>query len=528
MIRHKLNPNQRLTLGLTPTPLMRVLHDTELMKAFLDIGADPNAQDKDGNTALHLATRVITFRSNENLNLEADLLGVAYFQVTDTETRARTIELLLRYGAKPDALNHAGMTPLMLTMVDDAKIINLLLNAGAKTININAGTPKILRQYNISIGPVSWALLQGNETLATQWIQKFGTVQDSDCGAVYYAARGGSATTLNALLDANAPRTVSENSGETPLIGAAMAGHVSTVKLLLDRGAADINEGTRVPDIKSKQMGAASLDYAAAHNSLGGVTPLMAAIKAKKTEVVKLLIDRGADLSRRDKLGQTALDYAKGARNSEILTLMKSAGVESKEISREEIKEQQDFADSIAIKIQKSLGEGIKDFSLSPGTDSNPVLPGDDSSVEMVECEKRSIFTIYDYASEQGRIAVSVCNKNAQRARDLAIHASQTTSTALKDIGIPELSEVQIRKAGWYAVHKTLSDGADFYYFPMIFVGHGIFTTQTAVLYNKKSADAVVIQFSSYPMCESDAYKNAPACKNIDETLESLAVAVKK
>lgn len=529
MIAHKVDPNPEQTDSYKLTPLMRTLHDYELMKAFLDIGADPNAQDRDGNTALHLATRLITSQPNSDLDLSGDLRRMHYTQITEPESRTRSVELLLRYGAKPDVQNKRGMTPLMLASMGDAKIIALLLNAGAQTINTAAGRGRFYQQYDIPIGPVVWALLEGNETLAVQWLQKNPKLQDSDCGAVYYAARGGAITALSALLDKNAPLSVEENSGETPLIGAARAGHVSTVMLLLDRRAADINESTKPPLImpgKGMGMSAQEAMVAGMRAELGGITPLMAAIKSERMDVVKLLVERGADLNRRDKLGRPALDYAASARNSEMLALLKTAGAAPHELSPEEIKEQQVYSARVAQEIQKSLGAGNKEFRLSPEVGKNPVLPGDDSSVEMIDCEKRSDFTVYGYANEQAHIAVSACRKNAQRVRNLAIHADQVLGATLKSIGQPGLTEAQARKAGWYSAHERLDDGSDFYFFPVISVGHGILITHTAVLFDGQSAQSVVIQFSAYPMCERKEYLDSIACQNIEKALRDLAVAV--
>jgi ankyrin repeat protein len=42
-----------------------------------------------------------------------------------------------------------------------------------------------------------------------------------------------------------------------------------------------------------------------------------------RTEIVKLLVDHGANLSARDVLGRTALDWAQENRNSEMADLIR-------------------------------------------------------------------------------------------------------------------------------------------------------------------------------------------------------------
>lgn len=324
LIAHKLNPNVILRTGYTP--LMHVMHDHELMQALLAIGAKPNAIDEDksvvrnsnGNTALHLASRVINSQP-----YGPGSYGFAYNQSNNPEIRARSVEMLLHYGAKPDVLNMDGMTPLMLTSADDAKSISLLLQAGA-TINPKAGRAKNYLQYNIPIGPITWALMEGNQTLATQWVQKYGELNITDCGALYYAARGGAVTTLNALLDIKAPSYVNEDQGESPLIGAAKAGHISTVKLLLDRHAATVNETN---SITVMMVGG---DGFLVPVVIRGRTALMGAVEGKHKAVVEELIRYGADVNMKDYTGRSAIDYARLMNAEDIVNVLEKAGAVSK------------------------------------------------------------------------------------------------------------------------------------------------------------------------------------------------------
>ena len=81
---------------------------------------------------------------------------------------------------------------------------------------------------------------------------------------------------VRALLDAGADANGASADGNTPLMGAARAGHLAVVHLLLERSA-NVNATTG-----------------------NGWTALMAAIEAKNLEVVAALLKSGADPNDRD------------------------------------------------------------------------------------------------------------------------------------------------------------------------------------------------------------------------------------
>jgi antitoxin (DNA-binding transcriptional repressor) of toxin-antitoxin stability system len=90
--------------------------------------------------------------------------------------------------------------------------------------------------------------------------------------ALREAARAGDAARIEALLAAGAPVDAPARYGQTPLYFAAEKGHLAVVRLLLDRGA-NVNAGDRF-------FGASVLDMALA---------------GRHREVALLLLERGAD-----------------------------------------------------------------------------------------------------------------------------------------------------------------------------------------------------------------------------------------
>ena len=93
--------------------------------------------------------------------------------------------------------------------------------------------------------------------------------------------------------------------GMTPLQAAASSGHLNIVKLLLERGA----------DIDQKW-------------SLNQATPLLLALHSKHPDVAKYLIQQGADVRVKDTMGRTPLKYATDHEYDEILKLLHARGLE--------------------------------------------------------------------------------------------------------------------------------------------------------------------------------------------------------
>ncbi|MGA7414597.1 MAG: ankyrin repeat domain-containing protein, partial [Bryobacteraceae bacterium] len=82
-----------------------------------------------------------------------------------------------------------------------------------------------------------------------------------------------------------------------------LGGHADVVELLLDRGA---------------QVDAMDEESQA--------TPLMLAASMDRTEVITVLLKRGADVKKKDKAGQTALERARKSENQEVIQMLEEPG----------------------------------------------------------------------------------------------------------------------------------------------------------------------------------------------------------
>jgi ankyrin repeat protein len=206
--------------------------------AISAFGADARVPDPDGTTPLHWAAR------------HDDLATAA---------------ALIKAGADVKAANRYGVTPINLAATNgSAAMIRKLLDAG---VDPNSATPS------------------GETALMT-------------------AARVGKLDAVTLLLDRGAKVNAKDDvHGQTALMWAVLENHADVVELLLTRGA-DINAHTNVTITKGEYVPARAA--AASGNGIirqralptpnGGMTPLLFAIRDGNVPMIRLLLDRGADL----------------------------------------------------------------------------------------------------------------------------------------------------------------------------------------------------------------------------------------
>lgn len=88
------------------------------------------------------------------------------------------------------------------------------------------------------------------------------------------------------------------NYNNTPLCNAIIKGDLATVKKFVEYGS-DVNEMSN------------------------GLTPLMLAARYNKVDILKYLLEKGADKQIKDERGNTALKYAEFSKSQEALNYLK-------------------------------------------------------------------------------------------------------------------------------------------------------------------------------------------------------------
>jgi ankyrin repeat protein len=272
--------------------------DSAQVQGLLEHGADPNARDDAGETAL--------------------MRGALYADV-------EVMRVLVAHGAKASARGQQGDSPL-LRAVHDLNKARFLLERGAPVDDL-----VIVAAARV---PGSRELLDllfrhgGNGRAAVQgYTPLMASAGNGDLGAV------------KCLLDHGADVKAQMSNGYTALIGAAIAGDMQVVALLLERGAdpnvvCTTDTGIlQTPACMAAVMGRAEclrllMAAGADVNIQGGPfeqNALLVAATSSSKETVRLLLAQ-ADIKASDRGGRTALDWAACRGETDIVKMLLAAG----------------------------------------------------------------------------------------------------------------------------------------------------------------------------------------------------------
>jgi len=328
---------------------------TLIVKLLLEQGAELEAADTQARTALHWA---IINNHEETVNLLLDWGA-------DIRARSKAGETALRLaigreynpitcplpngGAtiNPAALHEAVPTKSEAAYKRRESMVQLLLDRGA----------------NVKESEFSWssrtylhnAATQGQEKIVKLLLDNNANVDscdDSLMTPLHYAALGGHTEVMRLLLSRGANINAADSTGASALHFAATRGHTEVIRLLLNRGAnvhatdkskssalhcaaTDFETGVDMAKLLLKQradvdaesvygetalyiaarvgngfMLSVLLDHGAAISGSRNAkwTPLHEATFHGQDTIVKLLLDRGADIDAKDRYGKTAVE----------------------------------------------------------------------------------------------------------------------------------------------------------------------------------------------------------------------------
>jgi ankyrin repeat protein len=226
-------------------------HDQESIRALLKSGADVNAAQVDGTTALHWAA----------FHNDAELTG-----------------LLLKAGADVNAANLYGVPPLAQACINaNAEIVKLLLEAGADANTTMKGgeTALMLASRSGNVQAVNALLEKGADPNRRERLGQT---------ALMWASAEGNLDVVQALMRAGADMTAQLESGFTPFFFAVREGHLDVVREFLNAGV----------DLKATMQPAGGVGERSRRRS-APTTPLMLAVQNAHFEVALALVDGGAD-----------------------------------------------------------------------------------------------------------------------------------------------------------------------------------------------------------------------------------------
>jgi ankyrin repeat protein/Tol biopolymer transport system component len=275
--------NGRSMEGDTPLMYAAVYSISAVAQMLLDAGADPNARDKQGGTALMRAIRdrdMVRLLLDRGADIHArSIHGVTALMVAANRPGgSEVVKLLLARGADPRTPDAAGISPLMYaTDFGDLESVKALVGGGA---DVKAGRPN-------GATPLFWAANGPPDVLA--WLLEHGADPNATRGTaspLMEAARFGAVENVRALLDRGADVNARDERG-TPLIHAVGSDRAGpdTIRLLLDRGA-DPNALARRCE--------RCIHEPRAEDGSDGLTALMLARQRGESDIVKMLVAAGA------------------------------------------------------------------------------------------------------------------------------------------------------------------------------------------------------------------------------------------
>ncbi|EAY19401.1 ankyrin repeat protein, putative [Trichomonas vaginalis G3] len=252
-----------------------IFNTPSLCEYFLSLGANINAKDIFGSTALHKAAR---------------------------SNCKETVEFLISRGANINEKDNDEVTALHeAVLIDSLEIFKILLSHGA---NINESTALHL------------AVHDGSKEIVKLFISHGANVNLKDEKgetALVIATYLDNTELVELLLSHGSSVNYRDYCGHKCLINAVSYHNLEIVKLLLRYGA-NINEKDKYEDTALHQI--------AFYKSLFGDVET----ENKNKEIVEFLISHGANINEKDGRGRTPLQVASDENNKEIIDILVSHG----------------------------------------------------------------------------------------------------------------------------------------------------------------------------------------------------------
>ncbi len=272
------------------TAVMQASHKghRDIVQLLCERGADVNAKDKEGDTALHYAVR---------------------------HGNIAVVELLLKEGANVEAIgNRFGTTALMdAASCGQNSIAVILLQAGAIVST---------RSYKGATA-LAYAAGDGHEGMAKILLDSgagLETKDDRGATPLSVAASWDKVEMVKMLLAAGAKIDTCDLSGVTPLMKAAGMGNRATMEFLLDAGA-------NIDAQDDRGHTAAMWGLAIGH--MQECKCNFCSELAVRSDLIRVLVLRGANLFLKHITGGSVIDLAKGYEGNDradIISVLKEVG----------------------------------------------------------------------------------------------------------------------------------------------------------------------------------------------------------
>jgi ankyrin repeat protein len=292
LIRAGANVNAPNELGVMPLHLACQNRNLAMVEALVKAGANVNGALPSGETVLMTASRTGSLRivkllhaSGAQVNAKETRRGQTALMWAVAESHRDLVSELLEYGADVNARSKNGFTALMFAAQEgDLETAKILLAAGAKLDEIGPDDGSALVV----------AAMSGHQEFARFLLDKGADANTSNrygVTALHYAIMKGLALAAGVQWFASASELYRPNQPEL-------------VKALLAHGAnpnARILERPPLPGVRNLVV-----------VSVAGATPLMLAAASYDVEIMRILVDAGADPRMVTKENTNALLFASG------------------------------------------------------------------------------------------------------------------------------------------------------------------------------------------------------------------------
>ena len=301
LLRAGADPNATNRYGVTPLALAATNGHPDIVAALLDAGASPHAATPYGETPLMTAARTgdpevvrLLIEAGSDVDAKEAWREQTALMWAAAERNAAAAQVLIEAGADVAARSQAGMTPLLFAARSgDIDTVRTLLAGGADIDeaardaiprppaaddgeNEDGAEAEAAAPLPPRLGstPLATAIRNVHYELAA-WLVAAGADVNRD---------GPRGTALHGLVRArNCERTAMPCPEQSSTLGS-----LDLARLLLTHGA-DVNARmTARPPTKGT--------YDGNFMSLVGATPLLLAVKASDTALMRLLLDHGADV----------------------------------------------------------------------------------------------------------------------------------------------------------------------------------------------------------------------------------------